>query len=78
MPEEIERKIRTLEEIRRDLARGVYLNPFKARAHISFLLDLIDDLTEALFKISAGILEATKHDPNVNPGSKHDPDALAS
>jgi hypothetical protein len=78
MPEEIEKKIRMLEEIRRDDNAIIYLNPFKARERITFLLALIDELTEALFKIHAAVQEERKLDPNIDPGSKHDPDTLAS
>jgi len=78
MPEEIEKKIRMLEEIRRDERAMVYLNPFRAKERITFLLTLIDELTEALFKIHAAVQEGRNLDPNIDPGSKHDPDTLAS
>jgi hypothetical protein len=78
MPEEIEKKIRMLEEIRRDDKAIIYLNPFRARERITFLLALIDELTDALFKIHAAIAEAQKHDPNLNPSGGQDADPLPS
>lgn len=78
MSEEIEKKIKTLEEIRRDEKAMIYLNPFKAKERITFLLSLIGELTDALFKINEAITEATKHDPNVNPGGRQGTDPLAS
>jgi hypothetical protein len=74
----VEDKIRTLEEIRRDEKATIYLNPFKAKERITFLLALIDELTDALFKIHAAIAEEQKHDPNINPGGEQDTDPLPS
>jgi hypothetical protein len=34
--------------IRHDVEHGLYLNPFKAREHICFLLSLCDELGDAL------------------------------
>jgi len=70
MTEEIEKKIQMLAQIRHDVDDGSYLNPFKAGAHIVFLLSLIDELTEALFKINAALQEKTKNDFNLDPGCK--------
>lgn len=53
----IENKIQTLDEIRRDAKGIIYLNPFKARERIEFLLALIDELTAALSKIHLLIRE---------------------
>jgi hypothetical protein len=78
MPEEIEKKIQRLTEIRTDQKTVKYLTAFEAYRRINFLLALIDELTEALFKIHAAVQEGKKLDPNINPGSKHDPDTLAS
>lgn len=78
MSEEIEKKIRTLAGIRRDESIETYLNPFRAREHITFLLGLIDELTEALFKIHELVREERRLDPNIDPSCKHDTDALAS
>jgi len=76
--EEIEKKIQRLADIRRDVALGQYLNPFKAFAHIIFLLALIDDLTEALFKIHELVQEGRKIDSNIDPGNKQSAGPLPS
>lgn len=78
MSEEIEQKIRTLNEIRRDVQSDRYLNTFKATQHICFLLAIIDELTDALLKIHQIVQEGKKLDPNIDPSCKHNPDALAS
>jgi hypothetical protein len=74
----VEEKIQMLADIRHEIKTGSYRYPMHGRANVIFLLDLIDELTDALFKIHAAIAEAQKHDPNIDPGSKHDPDTLAS
>jgi len=45
-------QIKKLTEIRKDVDEGCYLNPFKAREHIIFLLELCDQLIGALGKIN--------------------------
>jgi hypothetical protein len=44
-------KIEKLAEIQHDIRQGVYLNPFKAKEHIEFLLNLIKDLTTTAKKM---------------------------
>jgi len=78
MTEEIEKKIQRLTEIRRDVGVEAYLNPFRAREHIAFLLSFVDELTEALFKIHALVQEGRKIDSNIDPGSKQGADPLPS
>lgn len=41
-------QIKKLAEIRNDVEHGSYLNPFKARDHLRFLLLLCDELSESL------------------------------
>ena len=45
-------QIKKFIEIRKNVDQGSYLNPFKAREHIIFLLELCDQLIEALGKIN--------------------------
>jgi hypothetical protein len=44
-------EIKKLAEVRKDVERGSYLNPFKARDHIQFLLSLYDKLGEMLMTV---------------------------
>lgn len=78
MTQEIEKKIQTLAEIRRDAKKIISLNPFIARERIEFLLELIDELTDALFKIHQLVQEGRKLDSNVDPGDKGSADPLPS
>jgi len=78
MTQEIEDKIKTLEAIRKDIAEGAYLNPFKGKGHILFLLSLLDELTDALFQIHQTLQEKRKHDPDINPSNKQSADPLPS
>lgn len=66
MSEEIEKKIRALADIRAEATIGSYLSPFKAIERIQFLLSLIDELTEALFKMHALAQEKKQNDPNLD------------
>ncbi len=44
-------RVRLLADIRDDVKRGGYLNPFKATDRIVFLLSVVDELTDALLSI---------------------------
>jgi hypothetical protein len=48
---QIEEKIKTLAEIRRDHKEVKYLTLYQATVRIGFLLSLIDELTDAMSKI---------------------------
>jgi hypothetical protein len=78
LPQEVEKKIQMLEQIRNDMNLGSYLNPFKAREHILFLLDLLDELTDALFLIHAAIQEKKANDTNLDSQDPKTPDPLPS
>ena len=78
MSKEIEEKIRRLAEIRTGLDEPVYVNPFRAQEDKRFLLALIDELTEALFKIHAAIQEGRKNDIDIDPCNKRETDPLPS
>jgi hypothetical protein len=78
MSREIEEKIQRLEQIRQDVKLGSYLNPFKAREHITFLLSLLDELTDALFKIHQAVQEVRRNDTNLDSQDPKTPDPLPS
>lgn len=44
-------QIKRLAEIREDMKRGGYLNPFRAMSRIEFLLSVVDELSDALLAI---------------------------
>jgi hypothetical protein len=78
MSREIEEKIRRLEEIRKDNRAGSYLNPFKAKEHIDFLLSLLEELTDALFQIHQAVREVRLNDTNLDSQDPKTPDPLPS
>ena len=78
MSEEIEKKIQRLVEIRHDQKTARYLTAIEAHLRIQFLVELVDELTEALFKIHAAIQEIRKNDPNIDHDDKRGADPLAS
>lgn len=78
MSKEIEEKIKMLADIRHGVGIETYLNQFRAREHITFLLALIDELTDALFKIHKAIQEIRKNDPNIDHANEQSTDPLPS